>query len=408
MYLFLKYSLYWLFFFLPISASFLLWDKFSYFSWSYSPWSSFMINISDIFLIFSLFFYFLIIYQKQKLSWWFSIFKIFNNESYFFKRGLSINIIFVLLSIAMFVPIFFAKDFILHIVFYFKFISYLFLFLYLPEEVISKKEISNLLLFAFLFQWVIAVFQFYLQGSIGLSILGEPNIAKDVFWIAKIDLPSGEKIIRPYWTLLHSNILWISSVIAYFLSSFSSFAFMRYLLIVWIIISFSRTAWLLFFMIFLLEVIFRNKVAIRNSLIVTLISISTIIPFIVIRFNIFDSSFFDRIKLFMISSGMFLKYPFWVWLWNFTIYMQDFANTLLSPWEVQPVHNFFMLLTNEAGIISLTLFLLLFFFLFKHSKQNLFTKIILFFTILIVWSLDHFFLTSTIWMIFLFGLIRFI
>lgn len=408
MYTVLKYSLLWLFFTLPISSSFLFWDKFSYFSWNYSPWTSFVINISDIFLILSLFLYFLIIFKQKKISWEFSIFKIFNPEFYFDKKWLSINIVFILLSIALFIPIFFAKDFILHFLIYIKFISYLFLFIYLPKEVISKNEIANILLISFALQIIIAVFQFYLQSPIWLHILWEPNIWKDILWIAKIDLINWEKIVRPYWTMLHANIFWISCAITYFLGSFSYFPIIRYLMIVWVIISFSRTAWLLFWIIFLFEIFFRKKESIKNVFIVSIIPILLLINIIIQRLNIFDSSFYDRIKLFTISLKMFLKYPFWVWFWNFTILMQEFSKKLLNPWEMQPVHNFFALFINEAWLAWLSLFLILLCILFIKSKENLFTKIIIIFIIFVVWSFDHLFLTSTIWMVLLFGLIRFI
>lgn len=404
----LRYSIFWLLFFLPISVSLIIWDKYSYFSWVFSPWATIGINLSDIFLLFSLLIFFLIIWLHAKIWKGFSINHLINKDQYFYNRDKTINSCFAFLCITLLIAAFFSQDLILHLFLYLKFIWILFLFLYLPENVISKKEIGNVLLFSFLIQWVIVVYQFVFQSSIWLHFLWEPNILKDVAWIAKIDLSSWEKLIRPYGTMQHANILWISCVIVYFLSLYSSFAPLRYLLIIPIVFSLSRTAWLLFWTIFFINILFDNKKVVKKILIFSIVPILLTMPYIILRFNIFDHSFFNRLETYWYSLKMLASKPLWVWFWNFTLHIQSFSNEILEPWKLQPVHNFFLLFANEAWIIALTLFITLFYLIDKHSKQNLFIKLILGSVLIIVWFLDHFFLTSTIWMVLMFSLIRFI
>ena len=359
---FLRYSILWLFFTLPISFSFLIWDEFSYFSWVYSPWTSISITISDIFFSFCVLTFFLIILFQSKI----------NNQSvdenhnpYFQKREKIIDILFLLLSISILIPIIFASWPILHTFWYLKFIWTLFFFLYIPESLIKKNEIASALLFSFLIQWAIAILQFAFQGSIGLHFLWEPTIAKDAMAIAKIDLSSWEKMIRAYWTMQHANILWISSVIVYFLSLYSWFAPLRYMLIVPIILSFSRTAWLLFWIILVLNFIFNNKWVVKKILIFSIPPILITIPLIISRINIFDNSFYTRIEQYWHSIKMLISNFLWVWFWNYTLNVQNYAQNILEPWKLQPVHNIFLLFSNEVWIISLALFLSLLFFIFK-------------------------------------------
>ena len=328
--------------------------------------------------------------------------------SNFYPRDNKINNCFILLSISLLLATFFSQDQILHLFLYLKFIWILFLFLYIPENVISKKEIWNALLFSFLIQWVIVIYQFIFQSSVWLHFLWEPGLFKDVIWIAKIDLISWDKLIRPYWTMQHANILWISCVIIYFLSLYSSFAPLRYLLIIPIVFSFSRTAWLLFWAIFIINLLFHKKEVIKKILIFSIIPVLFTIPYIILRFNILDNSFYNRLESYWYSIKMLLSKPLWVWLWNFTLNIQSFSSEILEPWKLQPVHNFFLLFSNEAWIISLSILITLFYFIWKQSKQNIFIKLIIFSIVFIIWFLDHFFLTSTIWMILLFSLIRFV
>ena len=48
--------------------------------------------------------------------------------------------------------------------------------------------------------------------------------------------------------------------------------------------------------------------------------------------------------------------PLGIGLSNFTLAMPDYTFIKLAPWEYQPVHNIYMLLANETGLIGLFVF----------------------------------------------------
>ena len=75
----------------------------------------------------------------------------------------------------------------------------------------------------------------------------------------------------------------------------------------------------------------------------------------------FDQSFDMRVFYFDISKLMFFNEPFTgIGLGNFTLHMQDFTLVKLAPWDYQPVHNAYMLLANEVGVVGSITFILTF------------------------------------------------
>lgn len=417
----LKYSLFGFIFTVPFSISFVFWDKFSYFSWHFSHFSSIVIYLSDIFLLLSLFLYLIFVFKKPSV--WvshFHFFRILNLKSYFWHKDKKFNLLFFIFIISFFIPFFFAKDFVLHLILSFKFLSILFLFFYVPDEILSKKDIWNVLLFSFLIQWFIAIYQFLFQSYVWFSFLWEVNIWKNELWVAKFSLENWEKIVRAYWTTQHANILWISSVIAFYLANFSSFRVLRWLLVFPILFSFSRIAWVLFVLILVFELIEKKEKRLKikgfyktfffylSSLVFTLLLLYFFLPLIDRRLSFLDASLTERLEQFQISFEMLVNNPFWVWFWNFVLNMQDFSSKIFQPWQFQPVHNFFLIFANEIWALALTIFLTLLIFLFKNSNSEIKNKIIIFFLLFIPFLWEHYFFTSTIWITLLAILLRLI
>ena len=344
----------------------------------------------------------------------------------------------------------------LHFSILIKFFSVWFLFFYLPEKIFSKKEILNTLIFSFAIQSFIAFYQVIFQSSVWLHFLWENNFSENLIWIAKIWLSNWENFIRWYWTLAHPNILWLSSLIIYFLiSKIQNFwyRFLKNILIIWIFFSFSKTAIVGFFILKIYEKIFlwKQKYFINQSrdykinflkkllskINILKTSPGTIIPNIFYKifyssiflsiFYFFSEKFFtrfqnffwtwfqERILQFEISKNIFLENIlnlnffelfFWIWFWNFTLQMQNFTNQILKPWEFQPVHNFFILFWTEVWVLWLWILISLIFYIFKKSEKNFSEKFFLF-LILFFWSFfDHFLLTSSIWIILFWLILR--
>jgi len=131
--------------------------------------------------------------------------------------------------------------------------------------------------------------------------------------------------------------------------------------------TFSRSAFFAVVAALLLFVaITENKIAVR-----TVILAACLAGFFVVLFNlqslIFnrlllsgdDQAGLERMTYMDISKGMLIEHPFGVGVGAFTLLMQDYTGQKLEPWLYQPVHNVFMLVTNEAGIAGGLLFIAL-------------------------------------------------
>lgn len=94
-----------------------------------------------------------------------------------------------------------------------------------------------------------------------------------------------------------------------------------------------------------------------------------------------------RIELIESSWQMFKKSPFLgVGQNNFIPNLVSVSNKFISAWELQPVHNIFLLVLSETGLIGLSIFLFTLFNLFSISNLPLLA-------ILITGLSDHYWLT---------------
>jgi len=246
------------------------------------------------------------------------------------------------------------------------------MYFYIVNKTVKLETLINVFLATVTLQAVIAIFQYLLQGSIGLGFLGESQIGPDVAGVAKIDIDDG-KVIRPYGTLPHPNILAgylltgiflayykirQKKTIAYVVAGILGAAF---------ILAFSRGAFLAFLISALVYFSVKNsKLPIKYIFL-----IGVFLVFFVVLFNLEQSffsrllftdaeSFNDRVTYFNISKSIFYHNPFGVGLGNFTFNLPDYTALKLAPWQFQPVHNAYMLMLNEIGILGAFSFVALF------------------------------------------------
>ena len=429
--------------------NFFIWNENSYFSWNFSKFSSIVFNLSDLFLFLSIFLFLVFLYQNYSWNQKFLKLKILN--LFFWNKKININnpgtlfnfLFFWLVLSSIFTSFFIENfsNFLLHFSILIKFFSAGFLIFYLPENIFSKKEILNTLIFSFVIQSFIAFLQVVFQSPVWLFFLWENNFSENILWLAKISLSNWENFIRWYWTLAHPNILWLWSLILYFLARKSWFKFLKNILIIWIFFSFSKTAIIWFFILkiyenfflweknfFQLEKFFTDKIKIFYTIFYSSIFIWIFLFFwekILTRFqNFFWTWFQERILQLEISKNILIEnfnlvwnsffenfshilwWFFWLGFWNFTLKMQDFTTQILKPREFQPVHNFFILFWTEVWILWLWILLFFIWHIFLNSKKFFLEK---FFLILILffWSFfDHFLLTSSIWIILFWIILR--
>ena len=80
------------------------------------------------------------------------------------------------------------------------------LYFLIVNRVASVRSLLVALIVSMSFQSLLAIFQFLMQSSLGLSFLGEPFIASDIAHLAKMNFGEIE-LIRAYGTLPHPNVL---------------------------------------------------------------------------------------------------------------------------------------------------------------------------------------------------------
>lgn len=329
-----------------------------------------------------------------------------------------------------------------------------------------KRLILSLIVLAIsgLIQSIIALNQFITQSSIfgdGFwhKLTGESLIGRGFVGVANF-IFGGERIIRSYGTFPHPNILAGYLVITIFITLYlynirtemaqivkhSSYSFVRVLQIAMternlhffviiqflgLFVTFSRSAWLSFFVVVLVNIfVFKNvsretlyifikrKISVANKASVTYSTFlyACLVSFVALSSMYFFSyrmryefinhqSFNDRVFLENVSRETIISNPmFGVGIGDYIPNLHDkFEN--LNYWQYQPDHNMYLLIGSEIGIAGLLLYLAFQFNLFqslcvRNNKnenelkylKSLFQSILL--AIFILGFFDHYFWTS--------------
>lgn len=257
----------------------------------------------------------------------------------------------------------------------------------------------NVFLFAMFLQSIIAIFQFTFNHSIGLNLLGESPLSADLAGVAKTMI-GGVKHIRAYGTFPHPNILAIFLVVSgiinlYLLKNSKNKNYKKYLAVLIIFstlalfFTFSRIAWILAFIFwgyYILKIsnlkyqisnlnFLKNKKTTLLYLLIALLVVSFLIyfaPAVWWRINPFLSSTWESLDVRLVvfeKAWILIKSHSWgVGIGNFVI---EIAYQLIGypVWMVEPVHNTFILILTEIGVLGLLSFSSILFFIFRSFKQ---------------------------------------
>ena len=183
-----------------------------------------------------------------------------------------------------------------------------------------------------------------------------------------------------------------------------------------VLISFSRSAWLataislgIFFALRIYKVRYTMiKKAITWFLgLAVLSSLTGGINMIILRLNIFNgTSLSERVEQIHTSLKIIIQKPLGIGLGNYTNAASGYSTYKLMPWEFQPVHNIFLLIGTELGIIAMaTLIIALAYTLFglfkrlekltgKYRCFPVYFAIIMIVHLIILGNLDHYFYTN--------------
>jgi hypothetical protein len=248
-----------------------------------------------------------------------------------------------------------------------------------------------------LLQGIIALLQFSGGTSLGLPFLGESQVVSGMMGSSFLEL-NNSLYLRGYGTFPHPNVFggWLvfNILLGWFLfenmnkkRDYSIILMTLSSLI--LILTFSRISFLVCLLIWIAFIVkvFVNSKRIKNFAFLGLISE---------RFmNLFrggDTSWSDRIGL-MESSFHMIKQNLLtgIGLGEFVANMGDTVprsgNGILL---LQPVHNIFLLIVSEIGLIGFTLFSTLLCFFFKNRKWGL-RFVMGLVVILIIGTFDHYF-----------------
>jgi len=271
---------------------------------------------------------------------------------------------------------------------------------YVAKNDYSLFTIHYSLVLAVIYSSSLAIAQFIKQSSVGGIFwwLGERTFNAGTPGIAKTDF-FGHLLLRPYATFPHPNVLAGFVLVAFILSaSFvyqkNKLLFVFYFLIstVTLFISFSQAAWLAGLVVGLWRL--RNLKI--NKWLKGLVCGGTIflLIFYLIKTQIFnEESFSQRLELAKNAFQLIKQNPFiGAGLNNFIVNLPKFQQGQIL-W-LQPVHNIYLLVAAETGIIGLTIFL---WFLFLTFKKLLYSYIPIFLysyiSILLLGLFDHYWLT---------------
>jgi len=241
-------------------------------------------------------------------------------------------------------------------------------------------------------QSIIAVSQFVKNGSLGIKFLGESVIGSNIAGVAKISL-FGVKHIRAYGTFPHPNVLagflvlpifividiLINSKIARaknsdivshetnLLSNSETLYFLFLLiLILGFILTFSRSAYLgliIGFFIYFLKYLNVRKLYTKHKFSLAIL-LSICITLAITTWETKPNSLFslqsyeERSLYNHVSREIISNHPFQgVGIGQF-VFEEYMLHETFQGWQYQPVHNLYLLITSEIGIIGIILFLL--------------------------------------------------
>jgi len=282
----------------------------------------------------------------------------------------------------------FWSDFRLVAFYRFAVLAELFLFLAIAAQILKNTKWLNIALFALvasgLFQSSLGIAQFLSNQSLGLHWLGESMVGPDINGVAKI-IVSGVKHIRAYGTFPHPNILAGFLIVPIFIllgllterirhgtrqSNVSRETFLNtvpapaviillLVLLLGLVLTFSRSALLglaLGGFIFLwqnLKHLFDRRKSLWIALVILFLFFSAyIVSHSKLNFLLSEQSLNERILYSRVSRETIAAHP-WIGIGiGQFVFEEHQTYPDLSGWQYQPVHNIFLLVASELGIIG--------------------------------------------------------
>ena len=425
-----QFLFYFLLFAIPFQTRKILWHQ----NWNFNEWQAISLYGTDILLVILFGF------------WIFGRVKLRDEQSVDNRLAKSVihrfvkiekcdYFLFVLIAIST-ISIKNSSNHILSVYNVLKLVEFVAFYFYIKSYAIYKFGLLRsmvVLICGGLFQAIIAILQFFNQSSLGLRYLGESVLRPDLIGVASFFNLHGEKIMRAYGTTPHPNILSVYLFLAIFsfyfvylyfdiyhkdkvyYPKFNLFILISYpLILLSFFFTFARVTVFLWFLGFITRAVlimgkknFRKIFATGiNKMKLTKILIISVA--VVVLFGIFYWS--EAISRVRISSGeeavqlrIFYNKESLKSLNWFGVGAGNFVNWLMVkdpnlPRNLyQPVHNIYLLVYSETGILGITAFILFLVFLVKDfitstkmDKLYHYSFLIMFISFLFIGLFDHF------------------
>ena len=277
-----------------------------------------------------------------------------------------------------------------------KLFEFYILYLYIIFRIVPRGTIKDKLIFIIIstgvIQSLIGIYQFIVQHSLGLTFLKESLINPEILGVAKIIL-NGEKYIRAYGLFPHPNILGgylVLSIIFTLLilreHSFNKKSFIKSILclqFIALLLTFSKSAILgliisLGFIYWKINPkynfsrFFKKLSQFKIAILVVIIFLTSFFLMAQPDLNsVFFQSLNERLFYLNVSRGTILANPILgIGAGQSALSIPNFTNQIIPAWQYQPVHNVFLLIWSELGIIGLIL-LIWWLFILNNNNCNL-------------------------------------
>ncbi len=270
----------------------------------------------------------------------------------------------------------------------------------------------------------LAIYQFWNQASLGLQKVGESMIGPYIFSVAKVEA-FGQVFIRSYGTFAHPNVFGAFLVIGLVISlaAFINANLKSRLVLLLLVgiqtfgltLTFSRSAWLVAMLAILIFVCLTWNIDLSvgeklyPAVLLILLSFVVIgiiyLPFIAERGRVAGTTAYtERTNYNTAGLKMIIDYAvFGVGPGQSLLHMEHYMPGRIEPWDIQPIHNYYLLFTTELGLPAFFVFALYISYVLQKSFRvykamtNLDVEFICLLScliaILILMMFDHYFYT---------------
>ncbi len=363
--------------FLPVQLGYHFFFDFSFISGIRSDYLAPTIYLTDIIIVFLIVLWFI---EKIKNLNFNTILKLKFWPFWFFIVYLLFNSLFVSLN---------------HWVALYKFVKILEFFLLVIVIIGIRPNVVAVIFFlsiGIIYSGILAILQFVLGRSVGgfFYFLGERTFYVGTPGIATISL-NNILLLRPYATFPHPNVLGgflavllplIFSLIFFNKKNISVFIqiYFGIILILGVFVlflTFSRAAWIIFLWGLVLVFLVNKKKIIlwfSKNKGVTLLGFYSLLLLSVVSFQIVphgSESVFQRRELIKASLEIIFQNPlFGIGLNNFVVVAKNYLPKVVDLYIFQPVHNIYLLVFSELGLVGFVGIITIIYFVFLKSLKT--------------------------------------